>query len=118
MTFRTSALSLAAALLAGAAHAQILTPPSPAGLGRALDLTVRGAFVERPATSETAPNDAPWRTAIDHRFADDAVVGQIGYLCGIDGYPSNSQDAGGGGPLSGFGQRGTFLGAKLGYAFK
>ena len=57
------------------------------------------------------------RTEVDHRFAPDGLVGQAGYLCGIGGIGPDT-DAPRGGPSSLFGHQGTFLGAKLGYAFR
>ncbi len=98
---------------AAAAQAPPATPPKPH-----LDLSVRGAFSDRSYVADTSadPASAP-RTAVDRRLGSDALVGQVGYLCGIEAYAASSQDEGGG-PLSGFGRRGTFLGASLGYAFR
>ena len=116
-----SALVLVCA--ASAAAAQTASPtaqvsPASGAPGRPLlDLSAR-----RPAiTADYGPQIAakgPFlgRTAVDHRFSPDGVVGSVGYLCGIDGLARDGE--GGAGPASTFGHQGTFLGASLGYAFK
>jgi hypothetical protein len=58
--------------------------------------------------------DAP-RTQIDRRLSGDGLTGSLGYLCGIDSYPHEQQEARG--PASSYGRESTFLGAKLSYAF-
>ncbi|HEX7761556.1 MAG TPA: hypothetical protein VF459_18760 [Caulobacteraceae bacterium] len=62
-------------------------------------------------------HDGVAKTAIDHRFDADGVVGSVGYLCGMD-HLAPDTNLSGGGPTSGFGRQGTFLGASLGYSFR
>jgi hypothetical protein len=52
------------------------------------------------------------QTAIDHRFPPGGVTGSVGYLCGLHAGPDE-----GAGPASSSTPVGTFLGAKLAYAF-
>lgn len=55
------------------------------------------------------------QTAVDHRFASDAsgsLVGSVGYLCGLRPSPNETN-----GRVSSTEPVGTFLGAKLSYAF-
>lgn len=84
----------------------------PASSRPALDLS----SLRTPAalsSTEAFESDQP-RTAIDHQFASGGLVGSMGYLCGIDKF----QPAANSGPASSSGRAGTFLGAKLSYAFK
>ena len=62
-------------------------------------------------------HDGVAKTALDHRFDSEGVVGSVGYLCGMD-HLAPDTNISGGGPTSGFGRQGTFLGASLGYSFK
>jgi hypothetical protein len=66
------------------------------------------------APSRPQDIDAP-RTQIDRRLSGDGLTGSLGYLCGIDSYPHEQQEARG--PASSYGRESTFLGAKLSYAF-
>jgi hypothetical protein len=89
-----------------------------AGMRRPLDLSSHAAALARPLRQETTVELAvETKTAVDHRFGPDGVVGEAGYLCGIGGIGPDA-DAPRGGPASAFGHSGTFLGASLGYAFK
>ena len=74
------------------------------------------ALFARPEAWARSPGDAQLPTALDRRFASDRVVGQVGYLCGLDSHAFG--DPGSRGPASGFDREDTFLGAKLSYAFK
>jgi hypothetical protein len=114
--------SVAMFMLASAADAQNEGALAPAAGTtqnyRPLDLTLRpdGAARAVPqASAIEAPIQA--KTAIDHQFAPEGLVGQAGYLCGIGGLGPDS-DALHGGPASAHGHSGTFLGASLGYAFR
>jgi hypothetical protein len=109
--------ALACLLVASAAAAQ--TPPS----GQSalppvkLDLSSLNAYsADRYANPDTPASDAANRTAIDHRFGEAGPTGSLGYLCGID--KLRHDDPQRGGPASSFGREGTFLGAKLSYAFR
>lgn len=104
--------------LASQAEAQTVAAAGQSAVARPMiDLTAR-----RPAAGQSyGPANSPGptvqaRTALDHRFAPDGVVGSVGYLCGIDGLARDGEA--GGGPTSTFGHQGTFLGASLGYAFR
>ncbi|MEO8926353.1 MAG: hypothetical protein ABI306_04240 [Caulobacteraceae bacterium] len=118
-------LIAAALALASAADAQGVAPPrdllAPAGADIAaprLDLADRRAFLAKPpGESGSTEQTAQPRTTIDHDFSADGFTGQVGYLCGIDTFAPDA-DGIASGPPSTFGRRGTFLGAKLGYAFK
>jgi hypothetical protein len=52
------------------------------------------------------------RTAVDHSFATDKLTGSVGYLCGLHAGPDAIS-----GPAASSDPVGTFLGAKLSYAF-
>ena len=113
------ALATAVLALAASASAQVVSPsatPAPARPGLVLPRPGDGFGLSyTPVSTGRAPGVA--KTALDHRFASDGVVGQVGYLCGIDKYAPDSYQSGGG-PNSGFGKQGTFLGASLGVSFK
>jgi hypothetical protein len=115
--------ALALVFVASAATAQSLSPaaqvsPTTVVLTQPLiDLSARrpeAAVDYGPHIVAKGPFQG--RTAVDHRFSPDGVVGSVGYLCGIDGLARDGE--GGAGPASTFGHQGTFLGASLGYAFK
>ena len=114
--------SVAILMLASGAEAQnedVFAPASGTHLNyRPLDLSLKwdGAAraVPQPSAIE-APIQA--KTAIDHEFEPEGLVGQAGYLCGIGGIGPDD-DALRGGPASAHGHSGTFLGASLGYAFR
>jgi hypothetical protein len=99
--------------------------PLPQGAGEAtvamggpLDLSSHAVVIARPLRQESTVELAVEpKTAVDHRFGPDGLVGEAGYLCGIGGIGPDA-DAPPGGPASAFGHSGTFLGASLGYAFK
>jgi hypothetical protein len=114
-------LSAAIVLSAGAANAQVAAPgvdllaqavvaaPAQAG-SRPLDLS-------RPHASSRYASSLPAgiaRTSIDHRFEDDAAVGSVGYLCGLNPGQKMSGAAG----AAGYDPMGKFLGAKLSFAFR
>lgn len=61
--------------------------------------------------------DDAGRTAIDHRFAPDGLVGSAGYLC-HGGYPLLDSREETMAVSSRFSPQDSFLGAKLSYAFK
>jgi hypothetical protein len=119
-----AALCVAIAALAGAAHAQTSSAvsaqgelASQPGIARPpLNLSRLQASTSWSAI-ESAPDDAQGtnRTEIDHRFGGDKLVGSLGYLCGIDKFQPAANGAAG--PASSYGRSGTFLGAKLSYAF-
>ncbi len=104
--------ALAVVLTGGGAQAGDLAPiplaATPAAHRPPLDISL-------PGDISAGRSDAA-RTAVDHRFAGQSLVGQIGYLCGLDRYAPNAAGHGGG-PGSVQAQSGTFLGASLGYAF-
>ncbi|HEY2481131.1 MAG TPA: hypothetical protein VGI30_02885 [Caulobacteraceae bacterium] len=108
--------------LAQAGWAETLPPPHATAVTvigrRPLDLSLTGSWRGRayPRASAIETQIAP-RTAVDHRLGSDALVGQAGYLCGIGGIGPDD-DAPRGGPASAFEHFGTFLGAKVGYAFR
>jgi hypothetical protein len=108
---------LAAAVIwvvAGAVQAQSApVPPTPI-----LHLTDPTGAIARPYARLSAVEvPVQPRTEVDHRFAPHGLVGQAGYLCGIGGIGPDD-DPPRGGPSSLWGHQGTFLGAKLGYAFR
>ncbi len=113
MSTRSLLLLIAVALLAGAARAE--TPPRPAtvwappAMSRISDLNAAVL-----PSAQTPANTGFAKTAVDHTFAQAGVVGSLGYLCGIDKVQPR-YDAGG--PASTYGRAGTFLGAKVSYAF-
>lgn len=95
------------------AHADAAAP-----ILRPLDLSSHAVAFARPLRQESTVELAiEPKTAVDHRFGPDGLVGEAGYLCGIGGIGPDA-DAVRGGPASAFGHSGTFLGASLGYAFK
>jgi hypothetical protein len=108
---------LASLLVAAAAAAQTApsgqsTPPLTK-----LDLSRLNAYPANRYVNPDAPaSDDANRTAIDHRFGEGGPTGSFGYLCGID--KLRHDDPQRGGPASSFGREGTFLGAKLSYAFR
>ncbi|MGA0604308.1 hypothetical protein ACO2Q3_26635 [Caulobacter sp. KR2-114] len=116
------ALLLAATCAAAAASAAESGPQpgtgQPAGGPPKLHLA-------RPADDFASPYASPahqagpnlGHTAIERRLAGDGLTGSVGYLCGIDLYEPDRWQRGAG-PDSSAGHKGTFLGAKLGYAFK
>ncbi|MEO8115590.1 MAG: hypothetical protein ABI655_14480, partial [Phenylobacterium sp.] len=54
------------------------------------------------------------RTSVDHRFGPAGLVGQAGFLCGLQ----PSLDHAGGREITGFDPHGRFVGAKLSFAFR
>jgi hypothetical protein len=109
---------------AQSAWAQTSSPlPKAAGeatvaMGRPLDLSSHAVVLARPLRQESTVELAVEPiTAVNHRFGQDGLVGEAGYLCGIGGIGPDA-DALRGGPASAFGRSSTFLGASLGYAFK
>ena len=69
----------------------------------------------RYVQAETPPLPGFAKTAIDHRFAageQARVTGSVGYLCGLRPSPNETN-----GPVSSYEPVGTFLGAKVSYAF-
>ena len=91
---------------------------APAAMRPRLDLSSHAAMLAHPLRQESVVERAVEpKTAIDHRFGPDGLIGEAGYLCGIGGIGPDA-DALRGGPASAFGHSGTFLGASLGYAFK
>ncbi len=111
ITCRTVGLGLIAALAAGAAQAQSM---SPAGAQTKPGLNLSDAHVSiglsRPAAADEPITN---RTSVDHTFGPDQVTASVGYLCGLQ--PPSDRTPG---PASTFGPISTFLGAKLTYAFK
>lgn len=111
--------ALSAANLASAqAASPIVVRAGRLGPPNHLDLSDDRADVLRPyARTSTTEDPIDSKTAVDHRFGSDGLVGQAGYLCGIGGIgPDN--DGPRGGPASAFEHFGTFLGASVGYAFR
>ncbi len=138
MPSRLLILILAGAVMssASAAGAQTVSsaPRSAAPVGASAALTAAAfskpsgqSFVDRSgaarsstisyAGAPTLRHDGVAKTALDHRFDADGVVGSVGYLCGMD-HLAPDTNLSGGGPTSGFGRQGTFLGASLGYSFR
>jgi hypothetical protein len=109
--------AIGALALVGAAKAEA-TAGAPAKPPARLRLSDDNATLVRPYASSSAAEDPiEGKTAVDHHFGPRGPVGQAGYLCGIGGIgPDN--DAPRGGPASAFEHFGTFLGAKVGYAFR
>jgi hypothetical protein len=115
------ALGLVGLALAGAAHAQTAGPPAAApSLGVIAWTTPPKIDLADPRLSLATPyaqraTDATPgmpKTAIDHRFASEDLVGAVGYLCGLQSGPNE------GGPASAFDPEGTFLGGQLKLAFR
>jgi hypothetical protein len=117
---RGSALGAAIVLIAaaGGAHAQTALPTLPPPRGEpirpAIDLSVQRAALVRPYAQADAAGASLPRTAIDHRFALDRLVGSAGFLCGLR--PGHTES--GGAAAHGFDPQGRFLGAKLRFAFR
>ena len=113
MSVRSLLPLIAVALLAGAARAETSARPAaawtPPAMSRISDLNAAVL-----PSSQTPANTGFAKTAIDHSFAQPGLVGSLGYLCGIDKVQPR-YDAGG--PASTYGRAGTFLGAKISYAF-
>lgn len=112
MTF-PSALLLAFAL-AGGASAQVAIPPATTNVW-AVRPTADLSAIPAPyvkAAAQAAAMAGFAKTAIDHRFASEAL-GSVGYLCGRQ--PGPHEDSG---PASASGPEGTFLGGKLSLAFR
>jgi hypothetical protein len=119
-------------LCAGAAEAQTTNPSLAPGLSAfaiaapAAVSAVDGSARPTPDLSDARPSLAPRfddpanavrvagfaQTAIDHRFSPAAVTGSVGYLCGLHPGPDTIS-----GPAASSDPVGTFLGAKLAYAF-
>lgn len=113
------AIALAAACgLAGAARAEVARPllmslpPGPPEARPILDLSTPRAQAFAQANALRAAGIA--RTALDHRFSQDEVVGSVGFLCGLH----ENLDASGGGRAYGSDPHGRFVGAKLSLAFR
>jgi len=91
--------------------------PAPGTKPAGLKLPRPGAdFALSYSAAAGAGHPSQGRTALDRRVGD-GLNASVGYLCGIDRYAPDSYQHGGG-PDSGYGHKGTFLGASLGYSFK
>jgi hypothetical protein len=105
----------AAALAAGAAHAQTVSAPAAQTLpsaipAAALNAAVSARFSE--AGAQKAQGMA--RTSLDHRFAAKEASGAFGFLCGRP----DSLDARAASSAYGSDPHGRFLGAKFSLAFR
>jgi hypothetical protein len=118
MAVRFEVLAAAAALAAGAAHAQSLLPapvapslqsPIPASAA-ALNAAVSSRF--SGAGAQKAQGMA--RTSLDHRFDAKDAAGAFGFLCGRP----DSLDDRAAGSAYGSDPHGRFLGARLSLAFR
>ena len=66
------------------------------------------------AQAEALRADGVVKTAVDHQFTRDGLVGSVGFLCGL---PPNPTDTGAA-TVRGNDPQGRFLGAKLSFAFR
>ena len=66
------------------------------------------------AQAEALRADGVVKTAVDHQFTRDGLMGSVGFLCGL---PPNPND-GGAATVRGNDPQGRFLGAKLSFAFR
>lgn len=113
---RPAALALVAAFaLAGAAQAEVATPPAAPKLSltpaKPLNLTAPGL----PVLYSRAPTPLPpgvARTSVEGKVAGDALLG-AGLLCGLK---PNADDSGAG-RARGYDPDGKFVGAKLAFSF-
>jgi len=81
----------------------------------AVDLSGLHAAPDRPyAYAFAARGEASARTAIDHRFAPDGLMGSVGFVCDNDGHPPAPHESG---VIAGY-QEGRLVGATLTYPFK
>ncbi len=121
---------LAAALaFAGGACAETPAPLSPYAAAMAQDAVrigplqsvVSAADLRSPVQGPYARDDAAGagvlaRTAIDHRFSRNGLVGSVGYLCGIETFaPGVDENRG---AEAGYGRQSTFLGARISLPFR
>ena len=121
-SMRVAAIALVAGLAAQAASAEIApaNPDAEAALAAAPFLGKAGVEAIRatiglhgsPVRATRIPGIA--QTSVDHRFASDGVVGQAGFLCGMQ--PGHNEV--GGVSARGYDPQGKFLGAKLSFAFR
>jgi hypothetical protein len=104
------ALAAAAALIAGAAHADPLRDAAfrPAGEAAAQ------AVIAAPPGAEPARPAGVAKTSLDHRFERDGLDGSLGFLCGLQ--PPAA--AGGAMAARGVDPNGRFLGVKLHMSFR
>ncbi len=105
---RTALLALTALAAAASAHAET-APISLAPALKPLNLSDARVSIGPPPTGAPPAN----RTSVEQRFGPDAMMGSLGFLCGLEPHSDRSP-----GPASTFGPVGTFLGGKLSYAFK
>jgi hypothetical protein len=116
-----AALGATLALTAGAAHAQVQGASLRDAVFRS-GAKAASATLSSPAPAiGVAYSQAPperlagvAKTAIDHSFDRQGVVGSVGFLCGLD---SRLDNAGGMGAF-GTDPQGRFIGAKLHLAFR
>jgi hypothetical protein len=115
MLNRLIALSLAAAMLAGAAPAENAPAQSRIeGVQPVLDVTgARPMLVLRNTQAAALRAAGIARTSVDHRFASDDVEGSFGFLCGLQ--PGQTDH--GAAAAHGYDPQGRFLGAKLKLSF-
>ncbi len=116
--FSLNIAALAFLAATGAAHAETSAAPikivwQAAAKMNLADPRLSLATPYAQRNTETPIPAGTVRTAIDHRFASDSMVGSVGYLCGLQPGPNES-----GGVASTFDPAGTFLGGKLTLAFK
>lgn len=118
MNVRTAGLGLALGLLAGAAHAEALSPSQALAQAVRPDLA-RGPAVKlsldpKSAEAHALKRAGIARTAIDRRLAGDDLTAALGFLCGIQ----PGADRSGAAAARGVDPSGRFVGAKLSLAFR
>ena len=115
-------VAVVASIAAGAARAQsaaealMSAPLKATPRAVALDLAgPRGAYAPRYADAPTPRIPGVARTAVDHRFEAEGVVGSLGFLCGLE---PGAERAAGAAATRGYDPSGRFVGAKLRMAFR
>ena len=102
---------------ASAATAAPIADPQPAAALTSVQSDLaRAVFAPRPKAGAPFAPETQLPTAVSRKLDSDRVIGQLGYLCGLD---SEGRDlASRGGPASSFDKVDTFLGAKLTIAIR
>src|SRR5687768_12783418 len=119
---KIAAVAFVAMIAAGSAQAQtaaealMAAPLRATPKGLALDLAAPAPDYT-PRYAGSAPPRMPGvaKTSVDRRFAEEGVVGSLGFLCGLE---PGAERQGGAAAARGYDPSGRFVGAKLRVAFR
>lgn len=111
---RPIVLGLFAVALASAARGQPRAASEAEGVQPMLDVSgARPMLVLRNTSASALRGAGISRTAVDRRFAGEAVEGSFGFLCGLKAGQTDRGSA----AVRGYDPQGRFLGAKLRFSF-